>query len=53
VLGAVPKADFKHPNLVCCDTCHNFCPHYGMKVIELPYGSPAWVCDTVRWAIFT
>ena len=44
--------DFRHLNVECCDTCHNFYPHYEMKVIELPDGSPAWVCDTVRWAIY-
>jgi hypothetical protein len=36
----------------CCETCHNFYPHYEMKVIQLPHGSPAWVCDTVEWAIY-
>jgi hypothetical protein len=44
--------DFRHLNVKCCDTCHNFYPHYEMKVIDLPDGSPAWVCDTVRWAIY-
>jgi hypothetical protein len=23
-----------------------------MRLIDLPDGSPAWVCDTVRWAIY-
>ncbi|SRR6266571_2172736 len=44
--------DFRHLNVECCETCHNFYPHYDMKVIELPNGSPAWVCDTVEWAIY-
>jgi hypothetical protein len=44
--------DFRHLNVVCCDTCHTFYPHYEMKVIQLPDGSPAWVCDTVEWAIY-
>src|ERR1039458_10241584 len=44
--------DFKHLQVECCDTCHNFYPHYEMKVIELPDGSQAWVCDTVEWAIY-
>src|ERR1700683_2925965 len=26
--------------------------HYEMRLIDLPDGSPAWVCDTVRWAIY-
>jgi hypothetical protein len=26
--------DFKHLNVECCDTCHNFYPHYEMKVIQ-------------------
>ena len=44
--------DFRHLNVECCDTCHNFYPHYEMSVIQLPDGSPAWVCDTVEWAIY-
>jgi hypothetical protein len=36
----------------CCTTCHNFYPHYEMKLIMLPGGSPAWICDNVRWAIY-
>jgi hypothetical protein len=44
--------DFGHLNVQCCDTCHNFYPHYEMKVIALPDGSPAWVCDAVEWAIY-
>ena len=44
--------DFRHLNVLCCDTCHNFYPHYEMKLIGLPDGSPAWVCDSVEWAIY-
>jgi inorganic pyrophosphatase len=44
--------DFPHLKVNCCDTCHNFYPHYEMQVIQLPDGSPAWICDTVRWAIY-
>jgi hypothetical protein len=44
--------DFRHLNVECCDTCHNFYPHYEMRVIELPDGSPAWLCDAVEWAIY-
>lgn len=44
--------DFRHLNVTCCDTCHTFYPHYEMKLIELPDGSPAWVCDAVELAIF-
>jgi hypothetical protein len=40
--------DFKHLNVECCDTCHNFHPHYEMTVIDLPGGGKAWVCDTVK-----
>jgi inorganic pyrophosphatase len=43
--------DFPHLNVKCCDTCHNSYPHYEMKLIQLPDGCPARVCDTVRWAI--
>jgi hypothetical protein len=44
--------DFRHLNVECRETCHNFYPHYEMKVIQLPHGSPAWVCDTAEWAIY-
>jgi len=44
--------DFRHLNVECCDTCHNFYPHYEMRVIDLPDGSSAWVCDAVEWAIY-
>lgn len=43
---------FKHLGVECCDTCHNFYPHYEMSVIDLPDGGKAWVCDTVKWAIY-
>jgi hypothetical protein len=43
---------FKHLNIVCCDTCHDFYPRYEMRAIELADGSPAWVCDAVEWAIY-
>jgi hypothetical protein len=44
--------DFRHFNVECCNTCHNFYPHYEMSVIDLPDGGKAWVCDTVKWAIY-
>lgn len=44
--------DFKHLNAACCESCHTFYPHYEMKVIDLPDGAKAWVCDAVEWAIY-
>lgn len=44
--------DFKHLNVECCETCHEFYPHYDMSLIELPDGRKGWVCDAVRWAIY-
>ena len=44
--------DFKHLNVECCETCHEFYPHYDMSLIDLPGGGKAWVCDTVKWAIY-
>jgi hypothetical protein len=45
--------DFKHFNVECCDTCHNFLPESEMYLIDLPDGGgKAWVCDQVRWAIY-
>jgi hypothetical protein len=44
--------DFRHLNVVCCDTCHTFYPHYEMSLIDLPDGTKAWVCDPVKWAIY-
>jgi hypothetical protein len=34
--------DFRHLNVECCDTCHNFHPHYETKQIDLRSGG--WVC---------
>jgi hypothetical protein len=44
--------DFKHLGVECCETCHNFYPHYDMSLIELPGGEKAWVCDSVKWALY-
>jgi hypothetical protein len=44
--------DFKHLNLECCETCHEFSPHHDMSLIDLPGGGRAWVCDTVKWALY-
>jgi hypothetical protein len=45
--------DFKHLNVECCETCHEFYPHYDMSLIKLPDGGKAaWVCDTVKWALY-
>jgi hypothetical protein len=44
--------DFRHLNIRCCETCHNFYPHYEMSLIDLPYGGKAWVCDAVKQAIY-
>lgn len=35
-----------------CDDCHTVYPHYDMSLIDLPVGGKAWVCDSVKWAIF-
>ena len=44
--------DCKHLNVECCKTCHEFYPHYDMSLIDLPDGGKAWVCDSVKWAIY-
>jgi|ERR1700722_11348110 len=44
--------DFKHLGVECCETCHGHYAHYEMSVIDLPSGGKAWVCDTVKWAIY-
>lgn len=44
--------DFKHLNVQCCETCHEFYPHYDMSLIDLPDGGKAWVCDTVKRALY-
>lgn len=45
-------ADFEHLNTACCNECHTSYAHYEMKLINLPDGTPAWVCDYVAWAIY-
>ncbi|MGO8791195.1 MAG: hypothetical protein ACLQVL_27950 [Terriglobia bacterium] len=44
--------DFRHLNAACCDTCHEFCPHHDMKLVDLPDGGKAWVCHATEWAIY-
>jgi hypothetical protein len=39
--------DFHHLNVKCCESCHDSYPHYSMRMIDLPDGSPAWVCCAV------
>ncbi len=46
------RQDFKDLNVECCETCHEFYPHYDMSLIELPDGAKAWVCDHVKSAIY-
>jgi hypothetical protein len=45
--------DFRHMNVICCQSCHGHYAHYDMRVVQLPDASPAWVCDAVRWAIYS
>ena len=45
--------DFSHLQVECCETCHNFYPHYDMRLIDLTNGSKAWVCDPVQDAIYS
>ncbi len=40
--------DFCHLDVVCCDTCHNFYPHYDMWIVVLSDGWHVWVCDTTK-----
>jgi hypothetical protein len=44
--------DFKHLNIAGCEECHTSYAHYEMKLIDLPDGTKAWVCDPVEWAIY-
>lgn len=44
--------DFKHLNVECCPTCHQFMPENEMDVVELPEGGTAWICCAVRRAAF-
>ena len=44
--------DFLHLNVQCCRTCHEFYPHYDMSLIDLPDGGKAWVCDSIKWALY-
>lgn len=44
--------DFRHLHAECCEICHECYPHYEMSLIDLPDGTKAWVCDSIRWAIY-
>jgi hypothetical protein len=43
--------DFKHLGVECCEICHDS-PHYELSVIDLPDGGKAWVCDSVKHAMY-
>jgi hypothetical protein len=43
--------DFGSHSGKCCESCHNFYPHYDMELIALPQGEWAWVCCAVRDAV--
>lgn len=45
--------DFRHLNVECCEICHECFPQYQMDLIDLPDGAKAWVCDPIRWAIYS
>jgi hypothetical protein len=45
--------DFQLVQAQCCETCHTFYPHYDMKVIDLPDGSRAWVCDPLKDGVYS
>ena len=43
--------DFKHLGVECCKVCHDDA-HYEMSVIDVLGGAKAWVCDSVKQAIY-
>jgi hypothetical protein len=43
--------DFRHLEVDCCNLCHEH-SHYDMSVIKLPDGEKAWVCGSVKSALF-
>jgi hypothetical protein len=43
--------DFQLVQAQCCETCHTF--YYDMKVIDLPDGSRALVCDPVKDGVYS
>lgn len=43
--------DFKHLGVECCAICHEDAA-YEMSVIDLPDGGKAWLCDSVKMAIY-
>ena len=45
--------DFRHLNAECCEICHECFPQYQMNLIDLTDGAKAWVCDPIRWAIYS
>jgi hypothetical protein len=43
--------DFNSLGIACCDGCHLYHPHTGMKLVTLPDGSKAWLCCELRTAL--
>lgn len=43
--------DFNSHGIACCDGCHLYHPHTGMKLVTLTDGSKAWLCCELRTAL--
>lgn len=43
--------DFKNLGIECCDGCHLYHPHTGMKLVTLADGCKAWLCCDLRTAL--
>jgi hypothetical protein len=44
--------DFGHLAAGCCECCHSIYEHYEMELEDLPSGEKAWICCSLRSALF-
>ena len=44
--------EFHHLATACCEICHTFYAHYEMDLEDLPSGEKAWICCSLRSALF-
>jgi hypothetical protein len=44
--------DFGHLATGCCECCHSVYENYEMRVEDLPSGEKAWICCSLRRALF-
>jgi hypothetical protein len=49
--GEIETCEDLNLGVACCNACHNYLPHVGMKLVILTDGCKAWLCCNLRTAL--